>query len=74
MTKMQLKDRIDVAMHRIPADLVIKQANVVNVYTSEIMECDIAICKDRIAAVGKDYRGKTEIDARGLFAIPGLIE
>ncbi len=74
MTKMQLKDRIDVAMHRRPADLVIKQANVVNVYTSEIMECDIAICKDRIAAVGKDYRGKTEIDARGLFAIPGLIE
>ena len=74
MTKSELKDRIDVAMHRRPADLVIKHANVVNVFTGDIQEEDIAICKDRIAAVGIDYQGEKEIDAKGLFAIPGLIE
>ncbi|SDW74554.1 Adenine deaminase [Lachnospiraceae bacterium KHCPX20] len=74
MTKDELKKRIDVAMHRRPADLVIRHVNVVNVYTCEILERDIAICGDTIAAVGENYEGEKEIDAKGLFALPGLIE
>ena len=74
MTKDELKKRIDVAMHRCPADLVIRHVNVVNVYTCEILERDIAICGDTIAAVGENYEGEKEIDAKGLFALPGLIE
>ena len=49
---------IDVAMRRRPADLVIKGARLFNLITGELLSQDIAICGDRIAAVGPDYNGK----------------
>lgn len=46
MTKEQLKKLVDVAAGRIPADLVIKNCKVVDVYSARIIEGDIAISDD----------------------------
>ena len=71
--KESLKKMIDVAMGRIPADVVIKNCKVVNVYSGEITEGDIAISGGQIAGVGT-YEGKEVIDAEGRFAAPGFID
>ncbi|WP_456327926.1 adenine deaminase [Archaeoglobus sp.] len=69
----ELKRLIDVASGRRKADLVIKNAEIVNVLTEEFIKADIAICGDKIAGIG-NYRGIKEIDANGLYAVPGLID
>lgn len=68
-----LKKRIEIASGRQPADIVIKNCNVVNVYSGAIIKQDIALSDDCIAGLGS-YHGHTEIDAEGLFALPGLID
>lgn len=73
MKKEMLKKRIDVAAGRVLADLVIKNCNVVNVYTGEIRQEDIAISDGVIAGLGS-YQGITELDGAGNYAVPGLIE
>lgn len=65
--------RIDVAINREKADLVIKNANIINVFTKEIIQGDIAICNDQIVGIGS-YSGITEINAKGKFVCPGLID
>ena len=47
------------------ADLVIKNANVINVLSEEIHKCDIAISDGIIAGIGEGYEGKKEIDING---------
>ncbi len=64
---------IDVAAGREKADLVIKNAEIVNVLTEEFIVADIAICGKWIAGIG-EYEGIKEIDAKGLYAVPGLID
>lgn len=73
MEKKQLKKLIDIAAGRIPADLVIKNCKVVDVYNAAIVEGDIALCEGLIAGVGK-YKGQKEIDAKGQYAAPGFID
>ena len=74
MQKEVLKKLIDVAAQRIPADLVIKNSRIVDVYNSSIIEGkDIAIADGYIVGIG-NYQGKKEIDANGQYAAPGLID
>lgn len=73
MEKQQLKKLIDVAAGRIPADTVIKNCKVVDVYNGRIIEGDIALCEDLIAGVGQ-YDGVKVIDAKGQYAAPGFID
>ena len=74
MDKASLKKRIDIAAGRIPADIVIKNAKIVDVYNASILEGQsIAISDDCIAAIG-DYEGIREIDAQGQYALPGFID
>lgn len=73
MNKEQLKKLIDTAAGRIPADVVIKNCKVVNVFSGEITEGDIAISGNDIAGVG-EYEGKEVIDAQGRYAAPGFID
>ena len=74
MDKTSLKHLIDVAAGRIPADLVIKNSKIVDVYSSQIVEGkDIAIVDGVIAGIG-DYEGREIVDANGAYAAPGLIE
>lgn len=53
--------------------LVIKNANVVNVFTDEIVRADVAVYEDVIIGVGS-YSGENEIDARGAYLAPGFID
>jgi len=55
------------------ADLVLKNAMVVNVFTAEIELSDIAISDGRIAGIGQ-YHGLVEIDLLGAYVAPGLID
>lgn len=55
------------------AALVIKNAKIVNVFTEEIIEGDVAIRDGIIIGVGS-YSGKAEIDAKGGYLCPGLID
>lgn len=71
--KETLKRVIDAAMGRIPADVVIKNCKVVNVFSGEIQEGNIAISGGQIVGIG-DYEGKEVIDAEGRYATPGFID
>ena len=74
MDKRILSSMIDSAMHRIPADLVIRNCNVVDVYTGTVRKDSIAVKYGRIVGFGDEYSGKEEIDAGGAYAAPGLID
>ncbi len=69
----ELKDIIEVARGDRRAEIVLKNVNLINVLTEEIYECDIAIHKGVIAGLG-NYSGIKEIDCKGLYASPGLID
>lgn len=71
--KESLKKLIDVAAGRVPADVVIKNCKVVNVFSGKITEGNIALCDGQIAGIG-DYEGKEVIDAEGRYAAPGFID
>ena len=69
----------DVAMGRSPADMVIRDARLVNVCTREIMEhTDVAIAQGRIALVGSAAHcvgeGTQVIDAEGAYIAPGFLD
>lgn len=55
------------------ADLVLKNGNVLNVFTEEVLKADVAICGDTIVGVGH-YDGKEEIDCTGKYLVPGFID
>ncbi len=74
MDKRTLSTMIDAAMHRVPADLVIYNCNVVDVYTGTIRADSIAITDGHIVGFGDDYRGREEYNANGAYAAPGLID
>ncbi len=63
---------ISVAKGKLPADLLLANAKIVNVFTGEIEDGNIAICGDRIAGIG-DYRAKEVVDVGGRHIAPGLI-
>ena len=74
MDKRTLSRMIDAAMHRIPADLVIYNCNIVDVCGGTIRKDSIAISEGHIVGFGDDYRGQEEYDAKGAYAAPGLID
>jgi len=57
-----------------PADLLLTNARVVNVFTGEVLDVDVAIAGETIAAVGTGYTGKTTLDLGGQYLVPGLID
>ena len=64
----------DCALRREKADLVLKNARVVDVFTDAIYAADIAITEGRIAAVGSGYEGRQETDLGGKYVLPGFID
>ena len=74
MTRGDLERRIDQAMGRTKADLVIKNTRFLNVVTGEIAEGDIAVCGDIIVGTYESYDGDTVIDGRDRIAVPGFID
>lgn len=64
---------IAIAAGREKADLVLKNAKYLNVFSNEFLCGDIAVANGLIAGVGK-YDGKTEIDVSGKLVLPGFID
>jgi len=71
------KDLVEVALGRRKADLVIKNANLVNVCSGEIYETEIAVARGVVVGLGVgscEWKGREEIDAQGKYAVPGLVD
>ena len=64
---------IDVAAGRVPADLVLKNATYVNVFSNELSQCDIAVAEGLIVGMG-EYHGKVEMDVSGKIVLPGFLD
>jgi len=69
---MMLARLMSVAKGETPADLLLAKAKVINVFTGEIEEGNIAIYEDKIAGIG-DYQAKEVVDVGGRYIAPGLI-
>ena len=68
-----LKQQISAAKGEISAELVLKHAKVINVFTNEIEEADVAIHQGKIVGIG-EYSGQTEVELNGKYVCPGLID
>jgi len=64
---------ISIARGEERAQLVLKNANIINVFTNEIIQGDVAIEEGYIVAIG-DYEGIKEIDLEGKYLAPGFID
>ena len=65
---------IAVAKGEVPADLLIKNAQVVNVFIGKVFTSNVAIAGKYIAGIGNYQTGKRIIDAQNLYLIPGLMD
>ncbi|HEV8635124.1 MAG TPA: amidohydrolase family protein, partial [Chloroflexota bacterium] len=70
---MPLAERIAAARGGTPADLVLKRGRVVNVFTGELLEADVAVHDGHVVGLG-EYAGRAEIDLDGALVTPGLID
>jgi len=70
---MNLKKIIAVARGERPADLVLKNARVINTFIGEVEQGDVAICGDRVAGIGDYQQARGSIDLHGDYLAPGLI-
>ncbi len=64
---------IDAAAGREPAELVLKNATYVNVFSNELCTADIAVTEGLIVGMG-DYTGLTEVDCSGRIVLPGFLD
>lgn len=62
-----------VALGDVPAELVLQNARIVNLFSGRIFTADVAVEGGIIAGVGS-YRGEREIDLHGRYLTPGLID
>jgi adenine deaminase len=69
-----IKNRlIQVAKGELPADLLLANARVINVFNGKIEPGNIAICGEKIAGVGDYHKAKEVVDVGGKYIAPGLI-
>ena len=73
MDRNPLTKRISVAAGNEPADLVIKNGKIIDVFNGEIIKADIAIVDGYFAGIGK-YEGREVIDANGCYVSPAFID
>jgi adenine deaminase len=70
---MDTKQLIDVAAGRVPAELVLRNGQIVNTLSCEIHEGDVAIAGGKIVGIGS-YEGAEVVDLNGQFICPGFID
>jgi len=71
---MDLNRFLTIARGDEPADLVLRNGRVINVYTGEIINTDVALTGDTIVGLGSEYRGVEEVDLGNRYVCPGLID
>lgn len=70
----ELRSKITLAKGQKRVDLVVKNANLVNVLSGQIYQTDVAIVGDFIVGLGEGYEAKHTFDANGQYLSPGLID
>ncbi|MBN1219483.1 MAG: adenine deaminase [Anaerolineae bacterium] len=70
---MELAQIIKIARGDEPADTILKNCNVINVFTGEIIPTHLAIAHSRIVGLG-DYEARQAVDLEGRYVAPGLID
>ncbi|MFA5468318.1 MAG: adenine deaminase [Sphaerochaetaceae bacterium] len=73
MKNKELKQFIDSATGREKVDLVVKNAQIVDVFSGKIVEGDLALKNGLIVGIGA-YEGENTFDAHGSYLLPGLID
>jgi len=71
---MEIGTLIKVARGEEPADILLKNARVVNVFSGEIEETGVAITHSRVIGLGNDYPAHRIIDLNGKYIAPGFID
>jgi adenine deaminase len=67
-------DLIAVARGDRPADLLLRNARLINVFSGAIEETEIALAGGYVAGIGSDYSASEEIDVKHAYVAPGLID
>lgn len=57
-----------------PADLLLKNGRVVNVFTGEVLRADVAVAGGLIVGIGEGYKARETIDLAGRIVCPGFID
>jgi adenine deaminase len=65
---------LSVARGDTPADLLLRGGRLINVFSGEIEEADIAIASGFIVGIGPGYQARGEIDLNGAYVAPGYID
>ena len=68
-----IQHKLSVARGETPADLLFKNARLVNVISGELHEANVAVDDGRVIGFG-DYEAKEIIDIAGAFLAPSLID
>ena len=71
---MEIEKIIKAAKGEEIADIVIKNANIINVLSGDIHRGDVAVVNGKIVGIGKDYKGREEIDINGSYLSPSFID
>lgn len=71
-----LLTQLQSAQGKVPVDLMIKNVKIVNVYSEQIIEGDIAIKNGKIVAInpGLELKAEKIFDAQGQYAVPGFMD
>jgi len=69
----KISEMVEAASGRRKAELVIKNAHIVNVFSSSVVFSSLAVHRGVIVGIGS-YEGEREIDAEGRYILPGLID
>ncbi|WP_292295096.1 adenine deaminase, partial [Marivita sp.] len=70
----RLEHRIAVGRGDVPADMVLRNAHMLDLVTGDLLEGDIAICDGMIAGTCGSYDGAEVRDMTGLILVPGFID
>ncbi|HEX5137652.1 MAG TPA: adenine deaminase [Planctomycetota bacterium] len=73
-TPAELPDLLSAARGDTPSDLVLRNARLVNVASGDVHEAEIAILGRHVAGVGQGFRAREEVDLKGAFVAPGLLD
>jgi adenine deaminase len=71
---MEIGNLIKVARGEEPAELLLKNARVVNVFSGEVEETGVAITHSRVVGLGNDYPALRTLDMNGHYIAPGFID
>lgn len=71
---MQLAQTLRIARGDAPAELLLRNARLINVFSGEIETTDLAISGNRIAGLGAGYEADQVMDLAGAYVAPGFID